>query len=76
MRGTATAAFFLGTTLIGLAFGPYMVGQISTFTGDLRIGMLSIIAVTPIAMVLLLYAYRAVPAAEATVAERAAAASA
>lgn len=76
MRGTATAAFFLGTTLIGLAFGPYMVGQISTFTGDLRTGVLSLIAVAPIAVALLIYAYRAVPAAEATVAERAAAASA
>ena len=30
MRGTATAVFFLATTLVGLSFGPYMVGQIST----------------------------------------------
>jgi MFS family permease len=81
MRGTATAAFFLGTTLVGLSFGPYMVGQISDLAGtivdgkpvgDLRTGILSLIGVAPIALVLLLYAYRAVPEAEATIAERAA----
>ena len=81
MRGTATAAFFLGTTLVGLSFGPYMVGQISDLAGtmvggkpvgDLRTGILSLIGVTPIALGLLLYAYRAVPQAEATIAERAA----
>ncbi len=82
MRGTATAAFFLGTTLVGLSFGPYMVGQISDLAGtivngqpvgDLRTGILSLIGVAPIALILLLYAYRAVPQAEATIAERAAA---
>lgn len=85
MRGTATAAFFLGTTLVGLSFGPYMVGQISDLAGtivdgkpvgDLRTGILSLIGVAPIAVALLLYAYRAVPEAEATIAERAAAAGA
>jgi len=81
MRGTATAAFFLGTTLVGLSFGPYMVGQISDLAGtivdgqpvgDLRTGILSLIGVAPIALGLLIYAYRAVPQAEATIAERAA----
>ncbi|HEV7314657.1 MFS transporter [Sphingopyxis sp.] len=81
MRGTATAAFFLGTTLVGLSFGPYMVGQISDLAGtmvdgkpvgDLRTGILSLIGVAPIALGLLIYAYRAVPRAEATIAERAA----
>lgn len=80
MRGTATAAFFLGTTLIGLSFGPYMVGQISDLAGtvvqgkavgDLRTGILSIIAVAPIGVMLLIAAYRTVPAAERTLAERA-----
>ena len=79
MRGTATAAFFLGTTLVGLCFGPYVVGQISDLAGgeidgrpvgDLRTGILSLIAVAPIALVLLFYAYRAVPDAEATLRER------
>lgn len=80
MRGTATAAFFLGTTLVGLSFGPYMVGQISDMTGtmvdgklvgDLRTGILSLIGVAPIALLLLLYAYRAVPLAERTIVGRA-----
>lgn len=80
MRGTATAAFFLGTTLVGLSFGPYMVGQISDLAGtivdgkpvgDLRTGILSLIGVAPIALGLLIYAYRAVPQAEATIEERA-----
>ena len=79
MRGTATAAFFLGTTLVGLAFGPYIVGQISDLSGtmvdgkpvgDLRTGLLSLIGVAPIALALLAYAYRTVPHAEATVVER------
>lgn len=80
MRGTATAAFFLGTTLVGLSFGPYMVGQISDLTGtivdgklvgNLRIGILSLIAVAPIAITLLIFAYRLVPKAEASIIERA-----
>ena len=80
MRGTATASFFLGTTLIGLAFGSYFVGQISDFAGtivagksvgNLRVGILSLLGFAPIALALLIYAYRAVPAAEATRNERA-----
>jgi MFS family permease len=80
MRGTATAAFFLGTTLVGLSFGPYMVGQISDLAGtivdgklvgNLRVGILSLIGVAPIALGLLIAAYRMLPAAERTIAERA-----
>ena len=80
MRGTATAAFFLGTTLVGLSFGPYMVGQISDLTGtmvdgklvgNLRVGILSLIGVAPIALGLLILAYRMLPNAERTIAERA-----
>jgi MFS family permease len=83
MRGTATAAFFLGTTLVGLSFGPYMVGQISDLTGtmvdgklvgDLRTGILSLIGVAPIALGLLLFAFRALPTAERTIVDRARAA--
>lgn len=74
MRGTATASFFLATTLVGLAIGPYMVGQISELTGSMRIGVLSLIGVAPISLALLIYAYRTLPDAEATIAERAIAA--
>jgi MFS family permease len=80
MRGTATASFFLGTTLVGLSFGPYLVGQISELAGtmvngkvvgDLRTGILSLVGLAPISFGLLIYAYRTVPLAEATLAERA-----
>ncbi len=80
MRGTATAAFFLGTTLVGLSFGPYLVGQISDLfgtmvdgrlVGDLRTGILSLIGTVPIALALLIYAYRTMPDAEASIVERA-----
>lgn len=80
MRGTATAAFFLATTLVGLSFGPYMVGQISDLAGvmvdgklvgNLRVGILSLIAVAPIALGLLIAAYRMLPTAERTIVERA-----
>jgi MFS family permease len=74
MRGTATASFFLATTLVGLAIGPYMVGQISELSGSMRIGVLSLIGVAPISLALLIYAYRALPEAEATIEARARAA--
>jgi MFS family permease len=74
MRGTATASFFLATTLVGLAIGPYMVGQISELSGSMRIGVLSLIGVAPISLALLIYAYRTLPEAEATIAQRAQAA--
>jgi MFS family permease len=74
MRGTATATFFLATTLFGLALGPYMAGQVSTATGDLATGVLSTLAVVPFGIALLIAAYRLVPQAERTLVERAKAA--
>ena len=65
MRGTATAAFFIGTTLIGLALGPYIAGRVSTLTGSLSTGVLSLFAVLPLALAAILGAYRLLPAAEA-----------
>jgi len=74
MRGTATATFLIGTALIGLALGPYMTGFISTTTGSLRTGLLSLLAVAPVSLLLLALAWRTVPEAEATVVARARAA--
>lgn len=74
MRGTATATFFIGTTLIGIALGPYIAGKISTVTGDLATGMLSLLAVAPISLTCLVMAYRLVPKAEVTLLDRARAA--
>lgn len=74
MRGTATATFFLATTLFGLALGPYMAGQVSTVTGDLATGILSTLSVLPFGVILLIAAYRLVPKAENNLIERARAA--
>ena len=62
MRATATATFFLGTTLIGLALGPYMAGLVSSqMEDDLSVGVLSTLAVAPIGFIALLGALRWVP---------------
>ncbi|MCU6455400.1 MFS transporter [Sphingomonas sp. A2-49] len=66
MRGTATATFFIGTTLMGLAMGPYLAGRISTLSGSLSVGMLSLLAVMPITLGCAIAAYRLVPKAEAS----------
>ena len=74
MRGTATATFFLATTLVGLALGPYMAGQVSAMTGNLATGVLSTLVIVPLGLAALFVAYRSVPAAAASVVERARAA--
>jgi MFS family permease len=74
MRGTATATFFISTTLVGLALGPYMAGFVSAVTGSLRTGILSLLCVAPISITLLLLAYRTLPTATATLIDRARAA--
>ncbi|MDJ0643848.1 MAG: MFS transporter [Erythrobacter sp.] len=71
MRGTATATFFLATTLVGLALGPYMAGQVSAMSGSLSVGGLSLLVAVPIGLVMLFVAYRTVPDAERTLLDRA-----
>lgn len=75
MRGTATATFFLATTLVGLALGPFMAGYVSATHGDdLAMGVLSTLVSVPIGLVLLVIAIRSVPAAQASMDRRARAA--
>ncbi len=65
MRGTATAIFLLGATLIGLAFGPFAVGLVSKTTGSLAQGVQwSLVAVVP-GLVALSVAVRSYPSAMA-----------
>lgn len=71
MRGAATATFFIGTTLIGLALGPYMAGRVSAWSGDLATGVLSLLLVAPLSIAALVLAYRLVPRAEASLRDRA-----
>lgn len=66
MRGAATGTFFIGTTLIGLALGPYLAGRVSTLSGSLSVGMISLLATLPITLACAIAAIRLVPTAEAT----------
>ncbi|MDB5696645.1 MAG: major Facilitator Superfamily protein [Sphingomonas bacterium] len=74
MRGAATATFFLATTLVGLALGPYLAGYVSATTGSLATGVKSVLLIVPIGLALLAAAYRLVPLAARSVVERARAA--
>ena len=66
MRGAATATFFIGTTLLGLAMGPYLAGRVSTLSGSLSTGMLSLLLAVPLTVGCAIAAIRLVPAAEAS----------
>jgi len=57
LRGTATAGFLLGTNMIGLALGPYTAGKISMLTGDLGLGLLSLLVVVPFMLVAMATTY-------------------
>ena len=74
MRGVATAIFFLGATLIGLAFGPFTAGYVSEATGDLGAGVIANLAVVPLGLLALLVAIRLYPRHYASRLERARAA--
>lgn len=75
MRGTATATFFLATTLVGLALGPFMAGYVSSISGDdLSRGVLSTLISVPIGAVLLAFALKQFPEAARTIEARARAA--
>ena len=64
MRGVATATFFIGTTLIGLALGPYLAGYVSSKGGgDLSAGLLATLGIVPIGLAALIAAIVLVPGA-------------
>jgi MFS family permease len=74
MRGTATAVFFLGTTIIGLGLGPYTIGLISDVTGDLKFALRSTTFVLPLILLAIAVAWRALPGLELSLLDRARAA--
>lgn len=74
MRGTATAVFFLGTTIVGLGLGPYIVGLTSDVTGDLQFAMIATLIVMPIILGLIFVAARSLPGLETSLLDRARAA--
>lgn len=49
-RATASASFFLGANLIGLSLGPYAAGHISQATHSLWLGLVSTLAIVPLAL--------------------------
>jgi len=53
MRGIIGATYILGSTMVGLALGPYITGKVATVTGSLQTGMLSLFFVAPLSLVLL-----------------------
>jgi MFS family permease len=66
MRGSASAAYLLLVTFVGLALGPYTVGRLSVALGDLRTAMLCALIAGVVGAILLLAASRHVAQDEAT----------
>jgi MFS family permease len=58
MRGAAASAFALVSVVIASGGGPYWAGKVSTLTGSLATGILSVQALTPIAVIVLLLTAR------------------
>lgn len=57
-RGVATAGFVLGSTLLGLALGPYSAGKFSALLGNLGDGLLVLLVVIPFGLIALVVAER------------------
>ena len=53
MRATAGATYVLGTTMIGLALGPYAAGKMADVTHSLAAGIFSLYVVPPFTLVAL-----------------------
>ena len=74
MRATASAAYLLLLTFVGLALGPYTVGRLSVALGDLRTAMLLALSANALALVFAALAARHVARDEASLLARARAA--
>lgn len=60
MRGLVYATFYLGMTILGLGAGPYLVGLISDMTGELGKGILGLYLLTPLILLIMIFAIRRV----------------
>jgi hypothetical protein len=60
MRATAAASYALSISLVILAIGPYAAGKISTATKSLPTGALALYAATPLVVLFLVLAARAI----------------
>jgi len=72
MRATAGATYILGTTMVGLALGPYFAGKMSVLSGSLAIGIAALYAMPLFTLAALWAASRRIAELEATREERAA----
>jgi MFS family permease len=71
MRATAGATYVLGTTMVGLALGPYAAGKMADVTGSLSAGIFSLYVVPPFTLIALWIASRRIADLEASKVERA-----
>jgi MFS family permease len=71
MRATAGATYILGTTMVGLALGPYFAGKVSVLSGSLQIGIAALYVMPSFTLTALWLASRRIGELEATREERA-----
>jgi MFS family permease len=71
MRGTAGATYILGTTMIGLALGPYFAGKVADVAGSLRVGIFALYLMVPLTLIGLWLGSRRIAELEATRVDRA-----
>ncbi|HEU0133642.1 MAG TPA: MFS transporter, partial [Allosphingosinicella sp.] len=71
LRATAGATYVLGTTMVGLALGPYYAGKVSVISGDLATGIFALYLVPPFTLIALWIASHRIAELEATKIERA-----
>jgi MFS family permease len=74
MRATAGATYILGTTMVGLALGPYFAGKMSVVTGGLATGIAALYFMPVLTLIGLWVGSRHLARLEATKEERARAA--
>jgi hypothetical protein len=74
MRATAGATYILGTTMVGLALGPYYAGKMSVLTGSLQTGIAALYIMPPLTLIALWMCSRHIAWLEETKVERARAA--
>ncbi|HEV2816075.1 MAG TPA: MFS transporter [Allosphingosinicella sp.] len=74
MRATAGATYVLGTTMVGLALGPYFAGKMADVTQSLSAGVFWLYVVPPFTLLALWLGSRRIADLEATKVERARAA--
>lgn len=75
MRGSAAASYSLVAIVISSGTGPYWAGKVSTLTGSLTAGLLSVLPIAPLALLALWLCARRLPS-ETPEARRARAAAA